>query len=290
MRMKRMEGRRYARVVMATACAVVATAVWPAMDADSSVKARAQRWVEAHRANLPASAAELRRYPAAYRDAVYQALEPAAKYDVWRTYLTQTAATAPDLSDRQRGFLRELAGALTPQQFGWAAEYSSTTRALLAEAPAILGATSTLLRPDAWVQGDDGAIPITGYLRLTRLTMTEWILGRSTVAADDGDPDPSLSACNCYQAAQGAYDCPAPPGYLKDCLPNTPSAPYLCQNYDSGCDLFKNHPCNGQCTVFTSGGGGDGGGGGGEDGGGCYYDSSGYCDLSCQSCTGLPGT
>ena len=252
--MKWMRGRRFARVVIATGCAVIATAVWPAIYGDSSVKGRAQRWVEAHRASLPASAAELRRYPTAYRDAVYQALESTAKYEVWRTYLTRTAATAPDLSDRQRGFLRELAGALTPQQFDWAAEYSSTTRALLAEAPAILGATSTLLRPDAWVQGGYGAIPMAGYLRLTRVRVTEWILDRSTVAADEEDPEAGLDPCKCYQAAQGAYDCKGPKGSIKDCVPNTPSAPYRCQNMTSGCDLFKNHPCDGTCMVFDFGG------------------------------------
>ena len=284
--MKWMGGRRFTRVVIATACAAIATAAWPAMYGDSSVKARAHRWVEAHRATLPASAAELRRYPTAYRDAVYQALESTAKYEIWRTYLTRTAATAPGLSDRQRGFLRELAGAITPQQFAWAAENSSTTRALLAEAPAILGAASTLLRPDAWVQGDYGAMPMAGYLRVTRVSLTEWILDRSTVAADG-----PVDQCQCDAGGGGTYDCPAPSrGYQWDCLPYPDEGPYSCVHSDDGCGLFRNRPCDGSCVQFPGGGGGDDdddGDGDGGDGGTCHYDSSGYCDASCQSCWGI---
>ena len=96
------------------------------------------------------------------------------------------------------------------------------------------------------VMGDLRKAAVIRIVEAARLRISEYFLSQAEVSADE-----ALQACNCWGPAQGAYDCPGAEQWRKSCAPNTPSAPYLCQNYTSGCDLFQGRPCNGMCMYYT---------------------------------------
>jgi hypothetical protein len=126
------------------------------------------------------------------------------------------------------------------------------TRNLLARADTVLDTDADLLKPDAWSTVDrdrrSSHVSWARAIEAMQLSIVEYIAEKTSASA-------LLVDCNCWTDERGRYDCADRANYLKWCLPNTGSAPYLCQEIQpassSGkrlCGLFNQRPCNGLCS------------------------------------------
>lgn len=86
------------------------------------------KWVQENVKELPASYAELIRYPLAYRQAIYNRYSPEVKSMMWQSQLEAYRGSHPDLSPEQVALLYRAVGLATPALFD-----STLSDALLAE-------------------------------------------------------------------------------------------------------------------------------------------------------------
>lgn len=237
---------KIARRVAAGAVVVLAYCLWPAIWSDSPIT-RAYAWIDTHQSALPTTLVDLSLYPREYKLAVMQSLPTSAKLQVWRDFLTRSAATQDVFSAEQRTFLKDFAKKLEAEDFDPTAARQDRLAALLEEANTILGERQHLLRNDAWLGAtaslSEHLATLSSFrfaVAAVRVRAAEYFLGAVEASAQ-------LQSCNCYVQGDGLYDCPGPVQWRKFCLPNIAQAPYLCQENTSGCDLFDNHPCDGMC-------------------------------------------
>ncbi|MET9495618.1 bacteriocin fulvocin C-related protein [Streptomyces sp. NPDC006552] len=86
----------------------------PAQAVTRARSSRATRWVQANLGRLPSAYAEFTSYPADYRRAVYGALSPAARGDLWVAHFAHYRKAHPALSAAQSAVLDD-ATRLAPQ-------------------------------------------------------------------------------------------------------------------------------------------------------------------------------
>ena len=87
-----------------------------------------EKWVQENVQELPASYAELLRYPLAYRQAIYARYSPEVKSMMWQSQFEAYLGSHPDLSPEQVALLHRSIGLMTPAIFA-----STRSDALLAE-------------------------------------------------------------------------------------------------------------------------------------------------------------
>lgn len=93
------------------------------------------KWVQENVEELPASYAELIRYPMAYRQAIYARYSPELKSRMWQSQFEAYLGSHPALSSEQAALLHRAAGLVTPALFE-----STRSDALLAEVEGLKGA------------------------------------------------------------------------------------------------------------------------------------------------------
>ena len=261
---------------------VTAFVVTPALWIDGSQRDRAEAWARNHQTSLPATVEQLALFPPEYQDAVFGVMADDAKARLWKNYLQSTAERHPLLTARQRALLREFAGAITPADFAPNGRPNPVTLALLAETEAALGRHAAIVAKSPWRDAPLAADPRAHSFRMmlaaARVRIVEYLGMSSAVSARAVTMD---SGCDCFVDGDGRYDCPGDETWRKYCLPDVDNG-RICQVNTSGCDLFRNHPCDGACGYATGGGGDDGGGGGGGCDGG--YDENYYCSPEYQCC------
>ncbi|WP_163505214.1 bacteriocin fulvocin C-related protein [Fodinicola acaciae] len=85
----------------------------PAAAAQQSARAKARAWVAANRANLPTSYDEVTAYPMAHRQAIFSALAPQTRRQLWAEQLARYEAAHRELDAAQRAVLAEAKRALS---------------------------------------------------------------------------------------------------------------------------------------------------------------------------------
>jgi hypothetical protein len=107
--------RRFLRVAPLAALGAFALSggiVTPAAAAQRSARTKADAWAAANRATLPTGYDQVTSYPMVQRTAIFRALPPAARRNLWTEHFARYSATHPDLNPRQRAVLTEAAQAL----------------------------------------------------------------------------------------------------------------------------------------------------------------------------------
>ena len=66
-----------------------------------------EAWVARHRDDLPTNLAELSRLPIPFRKAIVHAVAPEVRVALWREHLATFLAADAELTDEQRGLVRE---------------------------------------------------------------------------------------------------------------------------------------------------------------------------------------
>jgi hypothetical protein len=241
--MRHIRGRSL-RNVLACVLSVVAFCLWPVLPGSWTAAERASRWALSREADLPVELEEYRLYPVDYQRAILSRLDIQDKRRIWRQYLVDAADTEPSLTEPQRAFLREFATAVAADD--WNTRLPMMRRSSLS----ILGQHANLVTLGNATRWTLGAIRRQilqrGVLRILepfRLSLREWILNAATVSAQ-------LPVCNCRVLDGGLYDCVGQADY-KECEPNTPSPPYLCQETLQDCGSGGLQVCDGMCYYYV---------------------------------------
>lgn len=235
------------RVALAIFAVALAFCVWP-VSRSADPRVRAQEWIEENQGHLPTTLKEIRLYPDAYQDAIYQALSPIQRLALWRDHLAQ-AAEAEVLRPEQREFVRTVANALNVGDFEPAGDVRAQLQQLLRQRHAIMGSQAALISKDAWKRVPSATQLFSAGLvrgtRALRVRIAEDLLSMTSVSA-------LTPTCNCWVFEQGDYDCGC--RNCDFCCPNTPTPPYVCNHplYQS-CGFLKMRPCDGLCCVCNRG-------------------------------------
>ncbi|OFW05995.1 MAG: hypothetical protein A3H96_00210 [Acidobacteria bacterium RIFCSPLOWO2_02_FULL_67_36] len=163
------------------------------------------------------------------------------------------------MTREQRLFVTRFANTITAAEFEPGAAYSQETLRLLGDTGRVLGTRASIIGSDAW-QGTppSGRVDLPARLKAGRLRLAEYLLARTVVFAQDYD-ETTLPNCECNYASSGTWDCPAKDGYVKDGCGQSPRfgdrafCRWIYDEYTGTCDIFKNHPCDGNCRYKPKG-------------------------------------
>jgi hypothetical protein len=174
----------------------------------TTVDQRAQQWVEAHKASLPATLSELSLYPSAYRMAVFNALPERVRWQMVNQHAKDLLGARTDLTVPERQFLENtrtrIQGALDSATDPAAVQQASA--AACGTAPAVF---SRSLREELGLQHLGDYTRSTFSIQATVIRTAEWSRSLAMRAMPAAARHQGIgNTCNCLVSDDG---------YCEDC-------------------------------------------------------------------------